>query len=441
MGDIIPFLSRLVGRLDWSAAEKARLQQLADRMGQGELDLEVVFGRSDQGEPWCAVTGQDQEVLVHIARIGGRFIVHHLAEDILEAGESLWAAVERALGDAWTDLPAPTLAEVIPIEAQSRHTHILSALIVAAVLVEAEFAPPAEATAEEPADPLLPPADPPPEAVSEARADEPAAIPARAHDEPVKGSSAATRLAPLGQDEADSPAPPTPVAVQASAPAEPLAVEAWTPSEVHETQPREEEEEAAHRLVGSEGDDVMAGGAEAEVLFGAGGNDTLSGGGAPEGEFDWLHGGDGDDALIVEAQVVAVGGAGADRFTFVFDGGQGGQFGRVLDFTPSQGDVLQSAGAHPVALVSATAEADVLAGLPSPPQGFGQAGPPPGYRVGMDLDGDGQADGEVLLAGAEVSGFLAANLARPPAPPPPPGGAPVVEPAVEPPEDVGSFLL
>src|SRR5690606_3816577 len=193
----------------------------------------------------------------------------------LEAGESLWAAVERALGDAWTDLPAPTLADVIPIEAQSRHTHILSALIVAAVLVEAEFAPPAEATPEAPAEPLLPPADPPPGAVSEARADEPAAVPARAHDEPVKGSSAATRLAPLGQDEANSPPPPTPVAVQASAPAEPLAVEAWTPSAV-ETQPREEE--AAHRLVGSEGDDVMAGDAEAEVLFGAGGNDTLSGG-------------------------------------------------------------------------------------------------------------------------------------------------------------------
>ena len=208
MGDIIPFISRLVGRLDWSAQEKSRLQQLADKLGHGDLDLEVVFGRTDQGEPWCAVTGADQEVLVHIARIGGRFLVHHIAQDVLETGSTLWAAVEQALGEAWADAPAPALAEVAPLE--SRQSHILSALIVAAVLIEAEFEPLVEAAPELPAPTLAPdaaPAETPPPATEDA----PTAAQARAaQEEAARPSSGATKLAPLAQDQAEATPPPAP---------------------------------------------------------------------------------------------------------------------------------------------------------------------------------------------------------------------------------------
>lgn len=432
MGDIIPFISRLVGRLDWSAGEKARLQQLADRMAQGDLDLEVVFGRSDQGEPWCAVTGQDQEVLVHIARIGGRFVVHHLAEDVLETAPSLWDAVERALGQDRTEPPAPARAEIVPLEAQARHTHILSAFIVAAVLVEAELSPATSA-----ADPG-PPAEPIEDASMTASAIPDPGDPAPAAgrpgaEEPLKISSGATKFAPMALHDPDEPPPPPGPATQPAAAADrPASIEV-TPAEV--VAEAGSDEPPRPQMVGGDGDDALTGTAGADVLIGGAGNDTLSGGGAPLGQFDWLHGGDGGDLLVLDAQVVAVGGDGADRFVFAGEGAQADEvLGRVLDFTPSEGDELAAPSA-PAVVVSAKPEADVLDGL-TPPEGFGPQGPLPGYRVGVDLDGDGRADGEVLLAGAEVSGFLTASLA--PAAATDAGGETTLR---SPEADAGSFLL
>lgn len=411
MGDILPFISRLLGRLDWSPGEKARLQQLADSLGQGELDLEVVFGRSDQGDPWCAVTGQDQEVLVHIARIGDRFIVHHIAEDVLETGSSLWAAVERALGEAWADLPAPSLAEVVPIEAQSRHTHILSALIVAAVLIEAEQPSPGGSAEPPPAAPL-PPEAPAEEAAAAIGVDgEALSVPGRVGIEaPMKVHSGAGKLDPAALYEAD---PSTPMsAPHASTPGDAPPDRADPPAEaVTVTAPLPEPESPSLlRRAGGEGDDELVGTRAAEALFGGGGDDTLSGGGAPQGEFDWLDGGAGDDRLTVDAQVVAVGGDGADRFVFVSPpkDDPGPMLGRVLDFSPGQGDALATQSG-PAVVVTARPEADILEGA-APPAGFGPTGALPGFRVGMDLDGDGEADGEVLLAGPEVAGFLADSL-------------------------------
>ncbi|MFC3080536.1 hypothetical protein ACFODL_20740 [Phenylobacterium terrae] len=437
MGDIIPFISRLVGRLDWSAGEKARLQQLADKLGTGSLDLEVVFGRSDQGEPWCAVTGEDQEVLVHIARIGGRFIVHHIAQDVLETGSTLWAAVERALGEAWGETPAPALAEVVPIDAHVRQTHILSALVVAAVLIEAELEPFAEPAADLPlAAPLSEAA--PSDVTPAASAETDASIQARAgQEDAARPSSGAKKLAPMALYETEEAAPAraaqSPPPAPESKPAQAQPVEA---AAVAADAAAEPDGPALSRLIGGDGDDEITGTDAAEALFGGAGDDTLAGGGAPQGQFDWLVGGAGDDRLALDAQAVALGGPGADRFVFTYrPAGDGTQvLGRVLDFTPSQGDALAGEG-RPAVVVTARPEADILDGV-APPPGFTAPGPLPGFRVGMDLDGDGQADGEVLISGAEVSGFLAASLR---------GSAPVegaAEPATRPPEpDDGTFLL
>ncbi|HEX2559343.1 calcium-binding protein [Phenylobacterium sp.] len=436
MGDIIPFISRLVGRLDWSSGEKARLQQLADKLGTGSLDLEVVFGRSDQGEPWCAVTGEDQEVLVHIARIGGRFIVHHIAQDVLETGSTLWTAVERALGEAWGETPAPALAEITPFEAHTRQTHILSALVVAAVLIEAELEPFAEPAADLPlAAPLAEssPGDVPPAAAAETDA----AVQARAaQEEAARPSSGAKKLVPMALYETEDAEP-----VRAAAP--PPALPDGKPAQVEtleaiviEADPAAEREgPAMPRLIGGDGDDEITGTRAAEVLIGGAGDDTLDGGGAPEGTWDWLHGGVGDDLMTLGSQVVAEGGPGADRFLFTSrSAGDGAQvLGRVVDFTPSQGDALVSEGV----LVTATPEADILAGTAPSPGGGGPNAPLPGFRVGVDTTGDGQADGVVLLAGGEVGGFLAANV-RGSAP----AEAPSAEPAQRPPElDSGGFLF
>lgn len=439
MGDIIPFISRLVGRLDWSAGEKARLQHLADKLGRGDLDLEVVFGRSDQGEPWCAVTGEDQEVLVHIARIGGRFIVHHIAQDVLETGSSLWAAVERALGEAWGEAAVPALAEVVPLDAHARQTHILSALVVAAVLIEAELEPMAAPAPELP--PALPAAeepagDIPPAAAAEADA----GVQARAgQEEAAKPSSGAKKLAALALYETEDAAP---AQGRAGPPQEPQAPEgrlaAAEPMEAVEVEaPAESDSSAPSRLLGGEGDDQIVGTSAAEMLVGGAGDDTLIGGGAPQGQFDALDGGAGDDRLALDAQTVALGGPGADRFVFtaLARGEAGHVLGRVLDFTPSEGDLLDGGGRLAV-VVTAKPEADILEGV-DPPPGFTAPGPLPGFRVGMDLDGDGRSDGEVLLAGGEVSGFLAGALRG--------GSAPaegMAEPAARAPEgDDGTFLL
>ncbi len=73
MATILPFPAPRGG--DWTASERAGLNELAARFA-GEAGIEVAFGRTDAGDPWCVVLDARDEVLVHIAREGRDFVAH-----------------------------------------------------------------------------------------------------------------------------------------------------------------------------------------------------------------------------------------------------------------------------------------------------------------------------------------------------------------------------
>lgn len=96
-------------------------------------------------------------------------------------------------------------------------------------------------------------------------------------------------------------------------------------------------------LYGEGNNDILNGGRGNDALWGGVGKDTLSGG---EGN-DWLNGGPADDLIMGDAgndvlrggpgNDVLWGGSGADVFEFFKDHGTG----RIMDFTPSEGDVVR----------------------------------------------------------------------------------------------------
>jgi len=79
-------------------------------------------------------------------------------------------------------------------------------------------------------------------------------------------------------------------------------------------------------LFGGAGDDVLKGGRGADILIGNGGNDMLIAGGGEEGDF--LMGSTGADQFILGAETLAKNAAEANR---------------ILDFNPSEGDLIKIA--------------------------------------------------------------------------------------------------
>jgi hypothetical protein len=102
MSNVVPFTPRAESG-GWSAGERARLSELADRLAADGIHVRVVYGATDAGDPWCVITDEFDEVLVHVARINGQFVVHDAAADVVEEDDTLWTAVDRLLGADWRD--------------------------------------------------------------------------------------------------------------------------------------------------------------------------------------------------------------------------------------------------------------------------------------------------------------------------------------------------
>jgi hypothetical protein len=110
---------------DWTAAELERLSELSDRLEAQGARVETAYGVSDAGDPWCAITDAQGEVLIHVARIDGRFVIHDAAADAVQDGDSLWSAFDRVLGDVWRD--GRKTGDVIPLH----QAQVLLALVAA----------------------------------------------------------------------------------------------------------------------------------------------------------------------------------------------------------------------------------------------------------------------------------------------------------------------
>lgn len=124
MATIIPFPTLRTG--DWSESERARLNELAKRFAD-QTSIDVVFGRSDSGDPWCVILDAQDEVLVHVARVKGGFVAHSPAGDVFAQTADLRSAVERVLGPRWQE---ERLDVVVPFAAGNRQAQLVAAAIV-----------------------------------------------------------------------------------------------------------------------------------------------------------------------------------------------------------------------------------------------------------------------------------------------------------------------
>lgn len=437
MAVILPFVSQLGRGGDWSLGERARLNDLASTLPFHDIGIHMAFGRTDEGDPWCVLKDAGEEVLVHVARIGGRFVVHSTASDIVEESPNLSVALERVFGPIAAD-EALRPEVVVPFALASRQAQsIFAAIVATAFYYETEGHAQAatfdlDARSRDPGDRVLP-------AVLR---DETTRAP-DADDSPrpieapnTSGQPSVSAAAPQPLDVAGGEPPATAPQATEAAPAAPPPPEPPRPApapafdqvlRAGDGGERLEGGAGHDLLVGGAGDDQLFGGAGADVLIGGEGDDYLDGGTAAAGEVDQLYGGAGNDTLVLGARVIAEGGEGADTFLLArVQAATPGEaplaLGVIRDFMARHGDTISFTGGHggrPVNVVTNQATDDVTAGFKG--AFFADEPPTAGVRVGLDFNEDGVEDGFVMLGGLTpdmVAEIDAWNLPGPGKPPP-----------------------
>lgn len=418
MDNVVPFAPRPNAGGGWTAAERERLSELADRLTANGAKVEVVYGVTDEGDPWCVIKDDQEEVLIHVARINGQFVVHDASADAIQEGETLWAACDRLLGGDWREV-----RDDVVVSLSARQVQTFIALVVAATFIhevdDAEAATLPSIDHAEPAATAGPlaavavAAQPPSDDVQ--RQDLLAPQHHGPNDEAPAASAgtvaetaaeAVPQKTPAASADEAQPGPAAALETPADSAADNASASA---SEVHAGEVIKGGD-GADTLQGGAGDDTISGGAGADSLmggagadhlYGGEGNDTLDGGGAPQGRFDILDGGAGDDQIHLSATTIAIGGAGADKFVITGAPSAEGLLGIVFDFSASQGDRLMYRGKD-VNVVGETNTANIFEGMhnPTPDKSFV---PTPGQRVEVDLDGDGQLDGYLLVGHGRTS--------------------------------------
>ncbi|WP_091739501.1 calcium-binding protein [Phenylobacterium immobile] len=410
MGDILPFIARLQAEGGWTAPERASLQALVDQLTAEATPVEVAFGASDSGDPWCVVTDQDSEVLIHVARIGARVVVHYAADDVMAEAPDL----RSALADR---LPASPRSAFRAANDDGREAQVLIALIVGAAFAIESRLPLFTATLAG-----VEPDAPTPSTVAEAtengaNAPPPSDAPRAAGQDataPSDPSQARNALAAAETAHAASAAAATSLPTIALAGSEASGSGGqWRLSE----EPEFMRFDAVTHVAGTDGNDRLIGAKGADFISGGDGADTLSGGGAPEGLWDTLIGGAGDDHLYLDAHTLAAGGVGGDSFVLRAPNEAGGAdrlLGAILDFRFLEGDRLVTAdgraagmrfgdGPPPEGALKGLIRGAGFHGETTikPTPGGGEPHPPapetPFTVLEVDLNGDGVADGYIAV--------------------------------------------
>ena len=429
MGEVLAFSPRPPAT-DWSANERGLLLLLTQQLEESYGAVDGVFGQTDSGDPWYVVTDASQEVLIHIARIDGQFVVHEPAVDMLHSVGSLWGALRQVMAHgAQSDLGGV----VVAFNPSNREAQSFLSLIVAVGLFlelqglefggsrRADFdASPrsSEVTPEVVAARLIAALDLEAERVeahgallAEPRRFEPVQAPpalARDHAVAIVTPQAAESLLTFQL----SPLEPT-NAVEARS-------DVIRPPQPHVAAPTEGEIKAEgfaaakNAVAGTAGSDVLRGTGGGDVVLAGAGDDYVDGHGAGPGQVDRLEGGDGNDQIVMGARVVASGGAGADTFLVSAqppaDKAEG-LLGVVLDFSAARGDHLEVQGQGQMTVVSSAWVADVMA---AQGEALGESNVAvtaevtqavAGARVGFDINGDGREDVFILLGGATPASF------------------------------------
>lgn len=387
MGTVLQFAEQLSEGPGWTAAERAQLRDVGLQMA----GVEVVFGTSELGDPWCVVTDEEGEVLLHAARIGGEFVVHSTTDDAVIEGSDLWGTAKRLLGDMLKD----RRGLVLPFPPEALGQTAVLVFMVAAVLRGDLGHWGGAIDTPAPAEPETRTAAPEDHDAATVHDDAPARGEAPPADDRQPAAVKETaQAAPAAAATGPGPHPPPPPEHAETAPAS-AAASPKTPAPAPPDRP------APAPTSGQ--------GQATEAAF------TASGGGAAPGteRTALVHGGDGDDRIAVGSGEVATGGKGGDTFvlTPTASGGPAAAalagptlLGVIGDFHAAEGDRIELAGKGVV--VVDRAEADVLAAM------RGQMPDAPviaGRHIGYDLDGDGREDVYVLVTASDWHGVGAAS--------------------------------
>jgi hypothetical protein len=110
MGQVLELKQKI--STDWTVVERLQLDTLVSCL-PARLAQEIEFGVSDTGDPWCAVLNEDGEVVLHVARIDGRFYVHSTVEPFVAEARDLPTAVAPFVGDSF--LQRRHVASITPL--------------------------------------------------------------------------------------------------------------------------------------------------------------------------------------------------------------------------------------------------------------------------------------------------------------------------------------
>lgn len=434
MSNVVPFVPRAAGG-DWTAGERERLTELAGKLQAEGAHVDAAYGVSDAGDPWCVITDADDEVLIHVARIDGQFVIHDAAADAIEEDDTLWSAFERLMGPGWRD-GRDDNDMVVPLRQAQSVLALVAAMLFVREFLHADGQADAPAPAEAGHGAALAQAG---AALAIATHDVQAAQPAVHTPAPEDSSPRRQALVARSAETAsESPADttlahaeaPAPAATSAPAIAAPLQPMTLAQASIPATGQAMHGGDGGQTLHGGAGDDLIVGGRGGDHLIGGGGDDTLIGRGAGPGQVDLLEGGAGNDRIYLAERTVAIGGEGHDTFVLPdppkpeaaqAKAGDGAATpstatqttpvtGVVLDFTTDDRLVFGQTGK----VVSVTTVVDVLDGY----HGFATlARQPatPGVQVGIDYDGDGSADTYVLIAGTGATSIKVGMTSSAPA--------------------------
>lgn len=422
MGEILAFSPRPPAS-DWSANERGLLLLLTQQLEAAYGEVDGIFGQTDSGDPWYVVTDANQDVLVHIARIDGQFVVHDAAIDMFHQVGSLWSALRQVMASGMAEPQNVVAFNPASREAQS----FLSLVIAVGLYLEmrgvdlGESGRPSFGTLPRPDDPAI-------EALASKliaaldfdagtlKTHAPAAASGEAAPQPVAKPEGVAPIVVQPAEAAQQSLATFKVA-HLAAPSAPIAAEARLagPAEDKAVLATNQGFAVARAVTtGTAGDDVMYGAAGGDTIHAGAGDDYVDGKGAPKGELDRLDGGAGDDRIVMNARVVATGGPGADTFLISAErplDKAATLLGVVLDYSTAKGDHLAVMGDAHVTVVSAANVSNVLTVQaqtlddPALVEAANATAAVSGARVGFDLDGDGHEDVFILLGGASGASF------------------------------------
>lgn len=138
LSKIIPFRKTKASAVGWHPDDLAECYRVVDLLSRSGLPISIDSGLTDEGEPWAIVLRDDTgDVLLHMARLNGTFVVVSAAGPIAQRGDSLRAVLDAAVRNGGlamlTRHSAPRDSEILRL-----HPAALLAAFIAAALVHTQ---------------------------------------------------------------------------------------------------------------------------------------------------------------------------------------------------------------------------------------------------------------------------------------------------------------